>query len=576
MSNAGDGVRSIGVVGRFFRQPVSVIALILVLLITIAVTFASAIAPYPPLLQDLYRSLQGPSPAHPLGTDSLGRDVFSRLLYGGQTTLLGVLVGCACFVVVGVILGLVAGYFGGLTDRTISGVADTLLALPGIVIVLAVLAIFSQSVYASMITFGVLSSGGLIRVVRATVLSVREELYVAAARVSGTTPARILFRHILPGLYAPIMVQLSLFAGICLAVQTGLGFLGVSTPPPAPSWGGMVGDAAVSLAQAPYYLYFSGGIIFVMTLGFAVVGDGLRDAAAVGSSGDNPLRQRLGLKGKSDQSVEPFAGKREDSPLLSVENLTVGFRSNGNFAEVLHSISFDLERGEIVGLVGESGSGKTLTGLTIIGLLDPDAEVMTGSCKLEGEDLLRLDERGMTAIRGRRIGLVSQEPMVALDPLFSVGDQLMEVLRHFTGGTRKSLRDRAVRLLGDVRLSDPESVLAKRPYELSGGMIQRVVIAMALAGDPEILIADEPTTALDVTVQAGVLDLLRELKSTREMSILFVTHDLGVVADICDRAIVLEAGRIVEAASVDELFAAPKHEYTRRLIASTPSLLGES
>jgi ABC-type dipeptide/oligopeptide/nickel transport system ATPase component len=258
-----------------------------------------------------------------------------------------------------------------------------------------------------------------------------------------------------------------------------------------------------------------------------------------------------------------------------VRDLSVGITRGNERQPVLHSISFAIAPGEIVGLVGESGSGKTVTALTLMRLLDPALEISSGTCELRGVDLLGLDDTAMSSIRGKRIGLVSQEPMVALDPLFPIGAQLEEVLRLHHRESRRALRARAMKLLTDVRLPDPQSVMARHPYELSGGMIQRVVIAMALAGDPELLIADEPTTALDVTVQAGILELLRDLRTRRGMSILFVTHDLGVVADVCDRAIVMSEGRIVEEAMVDDLFYNPQAEYTKRLISNTPSLLEE-
>jgi len=224
--------------------------------------------------------------------------------------------------------------------------------------------------------------------------------------------------------------------------------------------------------------------------------------------------------------------------------------------------------------VGESGSGKTVTGLSLLGLLPPNGAVTGGSAWLAGTRISGLPDKELQRIRGREIALVSQEPMMALDPYFTIGSQLSEVVRR-TGavsGGKEAVRQRVRELLTSVHLRDPEDVARRHPHELSGGMLQRIVIAMALAGSPQVLIADEPTTALDVTVQAGILDLLRSLRDERGMAIILITHDLGVVADTCDRAIVMEKGRIVEEGPVEAIFYRPQDPYTKKLIESTPSI----
>ncbi|MGY1495778.1 dipeptide/oligopeptide/nickel ABC transporter permease/ATP-binding protein [Streptomyces sp. QTS52] len=555
------------------RRPLTAAALAVVLAITAAVILAPLLAPHPPLAQDLLHTRGGPSADHPLGTDDLGRDVLSRLLYGGRPALLGVGVAVSVYIVLGMSLGILAGYLRGWTDRVIVAVMDVMLSVPVIILMLAVLAIFSQSNVAAMLTLGVLSAAGLARIIRSSCIALREELFVDAARVSGLSPARIMARHIFPGLVGLLLVQVCLFSGIALMVQTGLGFLGLATLPPAPSWGGMVGEASQVIEQNPLLLFISGGLIGLMSLAFGLLGDGLRDLTQ---------ERRRGTGGRSRRPV-PVAvatGTAEtshtppDAGVLTVRDYSIAFATAQGPRTVVDSVSFTVNAGEIFGLVGESGSGKTVTGLSLLGLLAPGGAVTGGSAWLAGTRISGLPERELQRIRGSEIALVSQEPMVALDPYFTIGSQLSEVVRR-TGsvsGGKDAVRQRVRELLTSVHLRDPDDLARRHPHELSGGMLQRVAIAMALAGSPKVLIADEPTTALDVTVQAGILDLLRSLRDEHGMAIILITHDLGVVADICDRATVMEKGRIVEEGAVEDIFYRPQHPYTKKLIDSTPSI----
>ena len=551
----------------FFSKPLLTAAILLIVVVTIAVYAAPWIAPYPPLQQDLNLVFAPPSSAHWLGTDGLGRDIYSRLLYGGQPALSGVAAAILVFVFVGVLLGVLAGFLRGWVDRVIVGVLDVMLSVPAIIIILAVLAIFNQNVFAAMAVLGLFASAGLARVVRSSSIALREELFVDAARVSGLSALQTMVSHILPSLVGLMLIQMALFAGIALAVQTGLGFLGLATPAPAPSWGGMVGEAAQVIQQYPWFLYITGGVIAIMAIAFGLVGDGLRDASAArrGRGGKRPLAR-----------ADAQAGRNESSDaLLRVRNYSIAFGTPDGVSTVVESVDFEVREGEIFGLVGESGSGKTVTALSLLGLLPDNGAVTGGYAELGGERISPASPAVQHSIRGREIGLVSQEPMVALDPHYTIGSQLSEVIRTIgdVGRDRKAVRARAVELLTDVRLPNPEEVLRQYPFELSGGMIQRVVIAIALAGSPRLLLADEPTTALDVTVQAGILDLLRSLRDERGMAVILVTHDLGVVADVCDRAIVMQKGRVIEEGAIDDIFYAPQHPYTVSLLESTPNIV---
>ncbi len=259
-------------------------------------------------------------------------------------------------------------------------------------------------------------------------------------------------------------------------------------------------------------------------------------------------------------------------PILQVEQLCCGFNTENGYQRVVDRIDFAVGAGKTLGIVGESGCGKTVSALALMGLLPRPAGVLeSGRILLGGEDLATFSPRQMTSVRGRRIGMIFQEPMTALNPVHSIGRQLIETLRlHEPRAANSALRRRAVDLLEQVRISEPEQRLNEYAHQLSGGMRQRVMIAIAIAGKPQLLIADEPTTALDVTVQAQILDLLRALQREHGMSMLFITHDLGVVAELCDDVLVMYAGRVAEHAPVESLFEAPRHPYTRGLIHSLP------
>jgi peptide/nickel transport system ATP-binding protein len=266
--------------------------------------------------------------------------------------------------------------------------------------------------------------------------------------------------------------------------------------------------------------------------------------------------------------------RNPDARLLSVRNLTAGFDQDGRFMPAVQDVSFHVEEGETLCLVGESGSGKSLTALSIMRLVQSPGRIAAGTIlfntRAGSRDLLRLTEREMQQIRGAEIGLVFQEPMTALNPVFTIGNQIEETLRIHGRATRRDARDKAVALLASVSVPEPERRVREYPHQLSGGLRQRALIAMALACGPALLIADEPTTALDVTIQAQILDLLRGLQRKMKLGLLLITHDLGVVAEMADRVAVMYAGRVVEEAPVDVLFSDPKHPYTRGLMASMP------
>ena len=565
-----------GLTRRVMRRPAAVASTVWLGLVLVTAVGAPLFAPHGPLDQDLNHVLSGPSSGHLLGTDELGRDILSRLLYGGQSTLLGVIEALLVYLVLGVTFGLAAGYLGGWVDWAVTRTAELMFALPGIIIVLVVLSVFPSNLSAAMITFGVLGSPGLVRLLRAQTLSVREELYVAAARVSGLSRPQILRRHILPRMISMVIVQAALFAAIVVTIQAGLGFLGFGVQPPNPSWGGLVADASNVIDTDPWMLVPAGVPLVLTVIALGLLGDAIRDAAIENWSlskmaAPAASAAATGVPGPdAEAAADADAGlpATEGGALLSVRGLSIEIGGT----PVVQNVSFDMMPGQTLGVVGESGCGKSVTALGILGLVPGGGRISGGHCLFEGKDLATLSPAELAAVRGSGIAFVSQEPMVALDPTFTVSAQLAEAVRRHRKVSRRAARARVLELLDLVNIPDPAAVAGRYPHQLSGGMAQRVAIALALAGDPRLLIADEPTTALDVTVQAEILALLRTLQEETGMSVLIVTHDWGVVADLCQRAVVMYAGQVVEYADVNAMFGQPYHPYTQGLLAANPHL----
>ncbi|ADB49449.1 dipeptide/oligopeptide/nickel ABC transporter permease/ATP-binding protein [Conexibacter woesei] len=567
---------------RLVRRPVAVLCLLFLAALVVVAIVAPILLPDVSTQKagDLNALRQGPSAEHLLGTDSLGRDELERLLVGTRVTLLAAVEALVVACGLAIPIGILAGYRGGRIDRAVGWFVDLGLALPVLIIVIVVVSVFQGSTLAAMIAFGVLGAPGQIRVIRSAVLPVREELYVAAARVTGLSRIYIMRHHILPRISGPILVQASLFAGAVVLAQAGLAFLNLLGDPPAPSWGQMMNDGTENIVQQPWLIWPPGIAMMLTVMAFGFLGDTFQEALS--ENWRAPVRRKRGrrmldgLRGHGLVRLQPVpaagatGGERADA-LLVVDDLTVELPSAGGPIPVVQGASFEIGEGETVGIVGESGCGKTMTAMSILGLVPGNGTISRGEIVFDGRDLAALGEDGLRKVRGKEIGLISQEPMVSFNPTFRVGWQLAHLIRIHHGVSRKESLDRAVELLGRVRLNDPADVARRYPHELSGGMAQRVSIAAALAGDPKLLIADEPTTALDVTVQAEILELLRDLQRERGLAILLVTHDWGVIADLCERVVVMYAGQAVERAATDDLFDRPLHPYTAALLAANPT-----
>ena len=439
--------------GRLLRKPLAIAALGWLALIAIASAFAGRLAPYDPLDQDLLAVKQSPSADHWLGTDALGRDVLSRLLFGGSSTLVGIAEAVVVASALGVGLGVAAGYFGGWLDRAIIQLVDLVLSLPTIVILLSVLAVFHHDMVAAMVAVGLLGSAGMIRVIRSATLAMRGALYVEAARICGLGDGAIILRHVIPRILGPVLVQISLFAAVTVLIQTGISFLGLGVPPPDPSWGGMIADASESLNDFPWLLIPSGAVAALTILAFGLLGDSARDAAAEGWSPPVATRRsRRVVPAPVDSAADPGF---DPAALLSIRGLTIALRVAGREARPLvDDLSLDLAPGETLGIVGESGSGKTMTILSLLGLLPPGIEAVSGAMAIEGRQIDLRDGARVAQLRGGVVSMIFQEPMSALDPCFTVGQHLAEVdssIREDQPIRRPRPRDRAARAGPDSR-----------------------------------------------------------------------------------------------------------------------------
>lgn len=556
---------------RFLRHPGGYIPLAIFVLIVLVGVFAPLLAPMDPNLVDLAAAKAPPSPEHLLGGDSTGRDILSRLIYGTRTTLWGALITIVTALVVGVPSGVAAGYFGGVFDRVATWISDALQSIPGMIILLVVAAGSRNNFELLMVTVGVFMVPGYFRIARSQTLAVRGEAYIDAARVSGLSDARIIFRHVITAVYPPVIIQTALTAGIAMGMQAGLQFLGIGDSN-VPSWGAMMLEGFRLMLTYPLMLLWPSAALGLTIAVLAIMGSTLAELVQVRTPRAARRRRRGVLETGDEVAAAPATGSvRHEAPAsaLRVENLHVVHATPTGETEVVHGVTLDVAPGEVVGIVGESGSGKSQTVFSVLDLLPATGRATADAIGVGGAEVTHATPKERQALLGRTIGYVPQEPMSNLDPSYTIGHQLIEPLRRTHGLAKAAARQRAREVLLRVGLSDPDRVMRSYPHQVSGGMAQRVLIAGAIAGRPSLLVADEPTTALDVTVQAEVLELLRELQAEYGMALLIVTHNFGVVADICDRVIVMRGGDIVESGPVDDLFAAPTQEYTRELIAAS-------
>ncbi|MFF1253836.1 dipeptide/oligopeptide/nickel ABC transporter permease/ATP-binding protein [Pseudarthrobacter sp. NPDC058329] len=558
---------------KLFGSPASIAGVIWLAALVAASLTAPLWLPFKTEDQDFTAVLSGPTAAHWLGTDELGRDLLSRIFASAAGTLGSSMITVIVAVGLGTTLAMLAAAGGERTENVISRVTEIMMSLPGMVIILAVIGAVGTNIPLVMGIFGVLISAGLYRVVLGQAKSLQSQLYVDAAKVDGMGTAGISLRHVLPGLTNTIVVQAALIFAVGMLIQAGLAFIGFGPPIPQPSWGGMIQGASQHVYDAPWLMVPTGAVLALTVLAANAIGNALgKSPNATASHLPSAAARRQRAKAVAAIAAATPAPKDAPKDTLSVRNLSVGVDSAGGGVGVrlVTDVSFDVEPGTVLGLVGESGCGKTMTALSLLGLLPSGVSVAGGQILWNGKNLAAATDRDMEGIRGRDIALISQEPMRALDPMFTVGYQLTATVRRLRGMGRTEAKSEALSLLEKVGIVDAARILKTYPHQISGGMAQRVAIALALSGQPRLLVADEPTTALDVTVQAEILSLLRSLVKDTGMSVVMVTHDLGVVAGLCDQVAVMYAGEVVESGRTDNILDNPRHPYTLALLAADP------
>jgi peptide/nickel transport system permease protein len=535
-------------------------------LLIVLIAFAAPILPLmDPIQQDVANRLAPYVAGSPLGRDEFGRDVLSRLIWGAQSSLAVAFASTAIAAVIGTALGLLGGWFRGMAEVLAIRGADVVLCFPPVLLALLVVTLLGPGTGTLILVLSVLYLPGFIRVSFAEVLSARGQDYVEAVRALGARTPRILLRTVLPNIAGPVLVQVSLAVASAVVLESGLSFLGLGVVPPTPSWGLMIRGARATMEQAPTLLLWPCLALTLTILAMNLLCDAVRDVADKrGGGGARKLRlmDRL-LPGL-------FPAPPTPAPLLDVQGLTVEIATPGGLIRPVEDMSFRLDAGRTLAIVGESGSGKSMAATAIMGLLPPAARVADGVARFEGEDLLRMPEAARRKLRGGAMAMVFQDPMSSLNPVHRVGDQVAEAIRAHRDVPAARAMAEAVDLLKRVGIADPGRRARAYPHELSGGMRQRVMIAMAIANKPRLLIADEPTTALDVTVQAAILELLAVLRREEGMGVVLITHSLGVVAEVAEDVVVMYAAQVVERGPVATVFANPLHPYTRALLAAVP------
>nr|WP_084673995.1 dipeptide ABC transporter ATP-binding protein [Methylobacterium sp. WSM2598] len=547
-----------------------------------AVSLAAPLLPLadPDATAPAARLLAPLTPGAWLGTDALGRDLLARLVHGTRVSLAVGLAAASLAAGIGSGLGLVAGFAGGRTEALLMRLVDVLMAFPYLLLALAVVAALGPGLLNALAAVVVANIPFFARTVRGVAATLRVQDFVAAARLSGMGPARILLVEILPNVLPVIAVTASTTVGWMILETAGLSFLGLGAQPPQADLGAMLGEGRRVLIGAPAVAAVPGFAVLLIVLALNLVGDGLRDALDPRLAGGPAARPgaatrvaRPPLPAAPPAAGPPPADGLRPADGLAVAGLRVAFETPAGRAEAVRGVDLAVAPGECLGLVGASGSGKSVTAHAILRLVpSPPGLVTGGAIRFRGEDLLALPPAALRRLRGDRIAYVFQDPLTTLHPLIRVGDQVAEAIRAHRRVGAGEAASRAEGLLAAVALPDPGRIARAYPHELSGGQRQRVGIAMALANDPDLIVADEPTTALDATVQAGILDLLDRLRRERGLAILFISHDVGVVRRLCDRVAVMQGGRIVEAGEAARVLSRPQHPTTRGLIAAVPVL----
>ena len=555
----------------FRKNRTGIIGLGMLAFIIFLAIFAPAIAPYDSSstssagLNDVYNP---PSAQHWFGTDDAGQDVFSNFIFGARISLTVGFFAAFISIIIGGVLGLVAGFFGGRWENFIMRFTDIFLVIPDLPLMVVIVALTKPSLLNIIFVIGLLGWTTTARVVRSQTLAVKSRKFVLRARAIGAGKGHIVTHHILPLVMPILVVQAVLVVSLAILNESALSFIGLGDPT-ALSWGQMLnyafGRGAMSTG-AWWALVVPGfGIVWVV-LGLTLLGQGLEKVLNPRLETHHLMPGRLSVQNDAGGAVV------KKGTLLEVQNLSINYVNDGQPpARAVENISFTLKEGELIGLVGESGCGKTTLMLSLLRLLPSAGQIVNGRVFFNGKDLVALSDEDLNTIRWSGISIVFQGAMNALNPVRTVGDQIAEAItKHLPNYPKENIQPRVIELLELVGIAADHK--DNYPHQYSGGMRQRAMIAMALACNPQVIIADEPTTALDVMIQAQILELLDSLRKKLGLAIIFVTHDLGVVAEICDKVLVMYGGVTAEYADVDVIYNDAKHPYTQELLKAFPDL----
>ncbi len=504
-----------------------------------------------------------------LGADHLGRDILSRVMWGTRLSLAVGFSAALIAAILGSFIGIIAGYFGGFFDNILMRSVDVLMAFPYVLLALAIVAVMGPGLFNSLIAVAIVNIPFFARNVRGISLAYAKSDFMIAAKISGRSTFSCIIFELLPNLIPTIIVAFSTTIGWMILETAGLSFLGLGSQPPQADLGSMLGEGRASLIVHSHNSLIPGLMILFIVMGFNLFGDGIRDAL------DPKLSQgKLGRsKALTDLKKNFVFSERCSKSFLEVNDLTTKFIRNNYEIEAIKKVNLSLQKGECLAIVGESGSGKSVTALSITRLVaSPPGIITEGFINYKGTDLLNINLQTMQDIRGKKISYIFQDPQSTLHPLQKVGSQISEIVINHKIINKVKLNKEVLELLRNVKIKDPERVVNLYPHQLSGGMRQRIGIAMAIANKPDIIIADEPTTALDVTVQAKILSIINDLKRELNLSIIFISHDLNVVSKISDNIAVMFNGEIVEFGKTKKILNNPNNQYTKKLIKTSPKL----
>lgn len=553
---------------RIRLGPIGVSGFVLLGVLAGVAVAAPLLAPFDPA-DRVGAPFSRPSWGHLLGTNDVGQDLLSELIFGARASLAVGLAAAAAATAIGTAVGLTAGYARGWVDSALMRIVDVVLALPFLPLAIVVGVVLGPGLSTLVALVAATTWAGAARALRSQVLSLRERDHVAAARAMGAAGFHVLRRHVLVDVAPLVVPQFVLAAKTAILLEASLSFLGLGDPT-ARSWGTTLSFAferSAFLTDAWLWWVLPPGICIALSvLGFALVGFGMETVGSPSRLGRRPHRRANRV---CPVALSPAAAG-DRVPVLEVAGLYVRYETSAGPVEAVKGISLTVAAGEVVGVIGESGSGKSTLVTAAAGLLRAPAAVTGGAAFLEGDDLATLTASQLRQRRGDRVALIPQQAMSSLNPVFGVGKQVAEVVRAHQPVTRAHARSRALDLLGMVGI-DPGRA-GDHPHQFSGGMRQRVVIAMALANDPALLIADEPTTGLDLVTAADVLQLLASLQARSGMALLLVSHDVGAVLSLASRVVVLQDGCVIEEGSASRVAAEPAHPHTRALLDSVPRL----